>query len=249
MPPTAPMVFLPASAAIARGEVADEVAGLLRLEGQALDVRDRACPPCRRTARLDREVGDRELRVRELLRRRVGRVGEQEAGGDDEVGLRPRRPRSCSGCSRSTEFDCLASAVIAEVRLRLVEAGELASWLKPRSLKLPMSVMSATVDRVGLRCRRRRPASSRAIASDERRARRPPQTKVVFSRTLLRFDVLHRVLTPSSRYAGDAKPLDAREAKIDGASERARSRRARRAARARARRRARGAASSPRSRR
>ena len=66
------------------GEIADQVARLLLLEEQAADVLRL------RLHLLLREVDDREVRVGELLRDGVQRVGHQEADGDHEVVLRLR---------------------------------------------------------------------------------------------------------------------------------------------------------------
>src|SRR3954452_18177181 len=62
-------------------QIADEVAGLLLLEEQALDVLGLALQQRRRG------VDDRELHVRELLRDRGDRVGHEEADPDHEVVL------------------------------------------------------------------------------------------------------------------------------------------------------------------
>ncbi len=68
------------------GEAADEVGVLLRRVGQAFDVLDeRLALGVRERRNVRRVVGDRELRVRELLRDRGLLVGEEEAGADDDV--------------------------------------------------------------------------------------------------------------------------------------------------------------------
>src|SRR3954454_5028093 len=72
---------------VQRGQVADEVAGLLLLERQADDVLRLALHPGRV------EVDDRELGARELLRRRRHGVGHEEAVADDEVVLLLRQRR------------------------------------------------------------------------------------------------------------------------------------------------------------
>src|SRR4051794_4281772 len=72
---------------VQRGQVADEVTGLLLLERQADDVLRLALHPGRV------EVDDRELGARELLRRRRHGVGHEEAVADDEVVLLLRQRR------------------------------------------------------------------------------------------------------------------------------------------------------------
>ena len=69
-----------------RGEVARQVAGLVLLEQQAADVGRLALESGLR------EVDDREVRVRELLRHGVDRFGHQEAHADHEVVLLLREP-------------------------------------------------------------------------------------------------------------------------------------------------------------
>src|SRR3954451_20681023 len=66
---------------VERREVADEVAGLLLLEGQPDDVLRLALHRQRRV------VDDRELLLRELLRGRLDGVGHEEAVADDQVVL------------------------------------------------------------------------------------------------------------------------------------------------------------------
>ena len=102
------------------GEVAGEVADLLLLEDQALDV-----------LRLAGEVAvgdvdDRELRVGKLLRDLRDRVGLVEADGDDEVGVLARRGREVRDV-RLGRGGLVDGAVDAEIPLRLQQAlvGEL----------------------------------------------------------------------------------------------------------------------------
>src|SRR5919204_5871465 len=72
-----------------RGEAADEVAVLLRRVRQSFDVLHLSVE--RRP--LHRLVRDGELRIRELLGHVVRRIGEQEAGRDDDVEALPRQRR------------------------------------------------------------------------------------------------------------------------------------------------------------
>ncbi len=108
-----------------RGQVADEAAGLVRRVRQALDVR-----VLLERRDVDRVVGDREVRVGELLGELVGRVREQEARRDDDVRRLADRGRQVR--------DVVAHLVRlqrerldAELALRLVQALELGLVERP----------------------------------------------------------------------------------------------------------------------
>src|SRR3954471_2016773 len=96
-------------------EIADQVAGLLLLEEQALDVLGLALQQRRR------RVDDRELHVRELLRDRRDRVGHEEADPDHEVVLllgKRREVRDVVGVGLRDQ----GAALDPELLLRVLEA-------------------------------------------------------------------------------------------------------------------------------
>src|SRR6266446_2997288 len=108
------------------GEAPDEVRVLLRRIGQALDVLDEGVALLVRERRdVGRVVGDRELRVRELLRDRRLLVGEKEARADDDVDALARQRREVRQVLTGRVRLERGRRQARNVRLRVVQALEL----------------------------------------------------------------------------------------------------------------------------
>ena len=123
---------------VERGERADEVAGLVLLEQQAVDVRGLALH------RGLRVVDDREVRVGELLGDGLHRLGHQEADADHDVVLLLGQRGQVRHVVRVLDFDVRTRPSTPSSDLARSRPS-LASWLNERSLRPPMSVTRPTL--------------------------------------------------------------------------------------------------------
>src|SRR6266545_1479174 len=169
-----------------RGETADQIAVLLRRVREALDVRDSTVE--RRALHV--VVRDRELRVRELLRDVVRRIGQQEAGRDDDVVAAP--------CERGHVRQVVARR--ARLDRPVLDLQLLGRPLQPRQLVLVEALVveatnvadQARLER-GLGCRSAARNKAHGRENHGNKGGQPErQQSFLAQKTLLLLETLHR---------------------------------------------------------